>query len=585
MEKGVIVKVSGPLVQAEGMRSSRMYDVVRVGEGKLVGEIIRMEGDIASIQVYEETEGLKVGDPVFQTGYPLVVELGPGLLRNIFDGIQRPLSKLEASGDFILRGLEMPPLDRDKKWKFTPCVKKGDNLVAGDIVGDVQETPILLHRIMLPPGTEGEITDIREGLFTVEEPVGSIRTAAGEKPFFMMHKWPVRQRRPFKRKLPPDQPLVTGQRIIDTLFPVMKGGTACIPGPFGSGKTVVLHQVAKWADAQVVVYIGCGERGNEMADVLIEFPELKDPSSGRPLMERTVLIANTSNMPVAAREASIYTGITLGEYFRDMGYSVALMADSTSRWAEALREISGRMEEMPGEEGYPAYLGTSVASFYERAGKVSCLGQKENSGSLSVIGAVSPPGGDLTDPVVQMTLRVVKVFWGLDEKLAYQRHFPAINWLSSYSLYEENIKNFLEQEIGADFVKNRKETLSILEKESELNEIVRLVGMETLSAQDRLVLETARSIREDFLHQSAFDERDAYTTLKKQYRMLNSILIFHRLASRAIEKGASVEDILEMPVREAIVKARYISPEKLGEFDSLDSGISASFAEKQNKQE
>jgi len=582
MEKGTIIKVSGPLVQAEGMESSRMYDVVRVGEARLVGEIIRMEGDTASIQVYEETEGLKVGDPVFETGEPLVVELGPGLLKNIFDGIQRPLSKLETKGDFILRGLEMPSLDRETKWKFTPRVKKGDILEGGDVVGEVQETPLLVHKIMLPPMMKGEITDIKEGEFTVEEAIGKISTGNEEKTFSLMQKWPVRQRRPVKSKLPPDQPLVTGQRVIDTLFPVMKGGTACIPGPFGSGKTVVLHQVAKWADTQVIVYIGCGERGNEMADVLIEFPELKDPSSDRPLMERTVLIANTSNMPVAAREASIYTGITMGEYFRDMGYSVALMADSTSRWAEALREISGRMEEMPGEEGYPAYLGTSVASFYERAGKISCMGQKEKTGSLSVIGAVSPPGGDLTDPVVQMTLRVVKVFWGLDDRLAYQRHFPAINWLTSYSLYEDNIRDFLEKEIAPDFIQNKKETLSILEKESELNEIVRLVGMETLSAQDRLLLETARSIREDFLHQSAFDERDAYTTLKKQYRMLNSILLFHRLAGKAIEKGVLAEEILDMPVRQKIVNARYISPENLADFDKTDAEITGAFAMEKN---
>jgi len=578
MENGKVIKVSGPLVQAEGLKGSKMYDVVRVGEARLVGEIIRMESSIASIQVYEETEGLKVGDPVFATGAPLVVELGPGLLQNIFDGIQRPLSRLEEKGDFILRGMELPALDRNKKWAFKPSAGKGDMLEGGDLLGNVEETPLLIHKIMLPPFMKGELTDIKEGAFTVEEEIGKIKTARGEEPLFLMHKWPVRQRRPVKNKIAPDEPLVTGQRVIDTFFPVMKGGTACIPGPFGSGKTVVLHQIAKWADAQVVVYIGCGERGNEMADVLIEFPELKDPSSDRPLMERTVLIANTSNMPVAAREASIYTGITLGEYFRDMGYSVALMADSTSRWAEALREISGRMEEMPGEEGYPAYLGTSVASFYERAGKVACLGKQEKTGSLSVIGAVSPPGGDLTDPVVQMTLRVVKVFWGLDDRLAYQRHFPAINWLTSYSLYEENIREYLAKEISPDFTGNKKEALSILEQESELNEIVRLVGMETLSLQDKLVLETARSIREDFLHQSAFDERDAYTTIKKQHRMLNSILLFHRLASKAVDGGQKVENIMEMPVREKIVKTRYLPPGKTEEFDAVDKEIEDSFS-------
>ncbi|MBN1445734.1 MAG: V-type ATP synthase subunit A [Candidatus Omnitrophica bacterium] len=580
MDKGKIIKVSGPLVQAEGMKSSRMYDVVQVGEDKLVGEIIRLDGETASIQVYEETEGLKVGDPVFDTGAPLTVELGPGLLTNIFDGILRPLSRIEKKGDFIFRGIQMPALDREKKWEFVPAVKKGDRVEGGDIVGEVQETAILVHRIMVPPGVKGEISDIKKGSFTVEEEIGRIKTEdKGEEPLYLMQKWPVRMRRPVRGKKPPSEPLVTGQRVIDTLFPVLKGGTACIPGPFGSGKTVVMQAVAKWADSQVVVYIGCGERGNEMADVLMEFPELKDPASGRPLMERTVLIANTSNMPVAAREASIYTGITLGEYFRDMGYSVALMADSTSRWAEALREISGRMEEMPGEEGYPAYLGTSVASFYERAGRVVCLGSEDGKeGSLSVIGAVSPPGGDLTDPVVQMTLRVVKVFWGLDDRLAYQRHFPAVNWLTSYSLYEENIKPYLHKEIAPDFTDIRHEALSILEKEAELNEIVRLVGMETLSVQDRLILETARSIREDFLHQSAFDERDAFTTLRRQYRMLKVILLFHHLAADELQKGTALEKIMEMSVRTHIVKMRYIAPEETeGEFDKIEEEIRGAF--------
>ncbi len=579
MEEGKIVKVSGPLVVAEGMKKSKMFDVVRVGEEKLVGEIIKIEGDVASIQVYEETEGLKVGDPVFGTGNPLLVELGPGLLTNIFDGIQRPLTKIEEKGDFIFRGVDIPAIDRNKKWDFKPIVKKGDEVEEGDIIGEVQETPLLVHKIMVPPGIKGEIVEIKEGLFTVEDEIAKVKTEKGEIPIKMLQKWPVRVPRPVKRRESPDTPLVTGQRVIDTFFPILKGGTACIPGPFGSGKTVVLHQIAKWADSQIVIYIGCGERGNEMADVLIEFPELKDPASGRPLMERTVLIANTSNMPVAAREASIYTGVTLGEYFRDMGYSVALMADSTSRWAEALREISGRMEEMPGEEGYPAYLGTRVASFYERAGKVICLGKDGRSGSLSLIGAVSPPGGDLTDPVVQMTLRVVKVFWGLDDRLAYQRHFPAINWLTSYSLYENNVREYLEREIAPDFLKLRAESLSILEKESELLEIVRLVGMETISVQDRLILETARSIREDFLHQSAFDERDAYTTLKKQYRMLRAILLFHTLALAAIERGKSLDEILKNPVKEDIVRMRYIPEDKLEEFDALEEKIKNSFKE------
>ena len=485
---------------------------------------------------------------------------------------------LATTGDFITKGIQIPALDREKKWDFKSLVKKGDMVSGGDIIGEVKETGILLHKIMVPPGESGEVINIKQGSFTVEEEIGRIKREDGkEVPLFLMQKWPVRIKRPVKAKMPPCEPLVTGQRVIDTLFPVLKGGTACIPGPFGSGKTVVLHMIAKWANSQVVVYIGCGERGNEMADVLIEFPELKDPATGRPLMERTVLIANTSNMPVAAREASIYTGITIAEYFRDMGYSVALMADSTSRWAEALREISGRLEEMPGEEGYPAYLGTSVASFYERAGRAICLGDRE--GTLSVIGAVSPPGGDLTDPVVQMTLKVVKVYWGLDDRLAYQRHFPAINWLTSYSLYEESIRGYLEKEVAPDFPSIRQEALSILEKEAELTEIVRLVGMETLSAQDRLVLDTARAIREDFLHQSAFDDRDAYTTLKKQYRMLKAILLFHHYASEAIDKGASIEKIRHLPVKEEIVKMRYIPHPKVDEeFDRLESVIKQSFA-------
>ncbi|NLG11545.1 MAG: V-type ATP synthase subunit A [Elusimicrobia bacterium] len=576
MDKGKIVKVSGPLVQAEGMKSVRMYDVVRVGEDKLIGEIIRIEGDIVSIQVYEETEGLKVGDPVVGTGLPLVVELGPGLLSNIFDGIQRPLTQLEITGDFIVKGTQMPALDRKIKWQFTPLKKAGDVVGGGDFIGEVQETEILTHKIMVPPGVAGEIIEIKQGSFNVEEEVGRVRRKDGEEePLYLMQKWPVRMKRPVQEKRPPVEPLVTGQRVIDMLFPVAKGGTACVPGPFGSGKTVILHAIAKWADAQIIVYIGCGERGNEMADVLIEFPELKDPGTGRSLMERTVLIANTSNMPVAAREASVYTGITIAEYFRDMGYSVALMADSTSRWAEALREISGRLEEMPGEEGYPAYLGTTVASFYERAGRSLCLGGRE--GALSVIGAVSPPGGDLTDPVVQMTLKVVKVYWGLDDTLAYQRHFPAINWLSSYSLYEASVREFFEKNVAQDVPSIRQEALSILEKESELIEIVRLVGMETLSANDRLILDTAKTIREDFLHQLAFDDRDAYTTLKKQYRMLKAIILFHRYASRAIEQGVPVDKISAFPVKEDIVSMRYIPHSKEGAFDLLEQAIKDAF--------
>ncbi|MCM8818316.1 MAG: V-type ATP synthase subunit A [Candidatus Omnitrophica bacterium] len=577
MDIGKIIRVSGPLVQAEGMKTSKMFDVVRVGEEKLLGEIIRLEGDIASIQVYEETEGLKVGDPVFGTGEPLRVELGPGLFKNIFDGIQRPLSQIEKKGDFIIRGIDIPSLDRTIKWEFKPIVKKGEYVESGDIIGIVQETPLILHKIMVPYGISGEIIEIKEGNFTVEEEIGKVKTKNGVVSLYLMQKWPVRKPRPFKKRLNPDTPLVTGQRVIDTLFPILKGGTACIPGPFGSGKTVVLHQIAKWADSEIVIYIGCGERGNEMADVLIEFPELKDPKSGRPLIERTCLIANTSNMPVAAREASIYTGVTIGEYFRDMGYSVALMADSTSRWAEALREISGRMEEMPGEEGYPAYLGTRIASFYERSGKVICLGKDDRIGSLSLLGAVSPPGGDLTDPVVQMTLRVVKVFWGLDDQLAYQRHFPAINWLTSYSLYERNIERYVREKVAPDFLEIRSTAISLLEKEAELLEIVRLVGMETLSPTDKLILEISRSIREDFLHQSAFDEQDAYTTLKKQYLMLKTIILFYMKCLKEIEKGKSVEEILKNPVREEIARMKYIPEDNLEEISKLQEKISTLF--------
>ena len=578
MDKGKITMVAGPLVKAEGLKQAKMFDVAKVGEQQLVGEIIKIEAGTASIQVYEETEGLKVGDPVFETGHPLLVELGPGLLQNIFDGIQRPLLKLEEEGDFIYRGITIPSLDREKKWEFKPSVKEGDEVKEGDIIGEVAETSLIVHKILVPPAVKGKIVQIEGGLFTVEQPVAKVQTHDKKTiDLTLMQKWPVRLKRPFAQRLKPLDPLVTGQRIIDTFFPILKGGTACIPGPFGSGKTVVLHQIAKWANSQIVIYVGCGERGNEMADVLLEFPKLIDPSTGKSLMERTVLIANTSNMPVAAREASIYTGITLGEYFRDMGYSVALMADSTSRWAEALREISGRMEEMPGEEGYPAYLGTRIASFYERGGKTVCLGKDKREGSLSITGAVSPPGGDLTDPVVQMTLRVVKVFWGLDDRLAYQRHFPAINWLTSYSLYQQDISPYFQKEINPDFPEIRNRSLSLLERESELLEIVRLVGMETLSVEDRLSLETARSIREDFLHQSAFDDRDAYTTLQKQYRMLKTILIFHDFALKAIKKQKRLDDILKLPVRQDITIMRYIPENKLEEIDKIEEKIASAF--------
>ncbi len=569
-KQGKIVKVSGPLVEAVGMDEAKMYDVVKVGEQRLIGEIIRLSGEKAYIQVYEETEGLGPGDPVFLSGEPLVVELGPGLLDSIYDGIQRPLGRIrEETGDYIGRGLTINALPREKKWNFKPLVKKGEAVEAGDILGKVEETPLVEHRIMVPLGIKGKVDSIKEGSFTVEEEIAKING----KSIAMLSRWPVRNPRPFKERLAPVKPLVTGQRVIDSLFPVTKGGTACIPGPFGSGKTVVLHQIAKWADSQVIVYIGCGERGNEMADVLLEFPKLNDPKTGRPLTERTILIANTSNMPVAAREASIYTGITIGEYYRDMGYDVALMADSTSRWAEALREISGRMEEMPGEEGYPAYLGTRVASFYERAGRVINLGSKNVEGTLSVIGAVSPPGGDLTDPVVQQTLRVVKVFWGLDERLAYQRHFPAINWLTSYSLHTRNLQEFLKTEIGEEMPNLRETVIEILQREAEILEIVRLVGMETISEEDKLLLETARTLREDFLHQSAFDEKDAYTSLSKQYRMLKLILLSYDLFKESLKKGIELKKILALPIREKIAKIKYIPEENLEKIGELEEEL------------
>ncbi len=574
MQKGVIIKVSGPLVIADRMSDARMYDVVMVSDMKLIGEIIELRGEKASIQVYEETEGLGPGDPVYSTGEPLSVELGPGLLTSIYDGIQRPLNKImEIAGNSITRGIHVPGLDRDKRWDFKPTVKKGDKVMPGDIIGTVQETSIVLHKVMMPMGIEGEIAEIKSGEFKITDTIATVKSKENTYDVNMMQKWPVRKPRLAKEKLAPCIPLITGQRIIDAFCPIAKGGTACVPGPFGAGKTVIQHQLAKWADAEVIVFVGCGERGNEMTDVLLEFPELKDPKSGEPLMKRTVLIANTSNMPVAAREASIYTGITIAEYFRDMGYSVAIMADSTSRWAEALREMSGRLEEMPGEEGYPAYLPTRAAEFYERAGRVICLGQDNREGALSAIGAVSPPGGDLSDPVVQATLKVVKVFWSLEDWLAYQRHFPAINWLTSYSLYHNNLKDYFLEKVSSEWTNIRQESMKILQEEAELKEIARLVGVEALSPEGRLTLETARSLREDFLHQIAFDEVDTYTSFAKQFKMLNIILDFHHLSQSALNDGASVTDIFNLPVREKVARMRYITEDKLDQYDELKKEI------------
>jgi V/A-type H+-transporting ATPase subunit A len=563
MVQGTIVKVSGPLVIAEGMRNANMFDVVRVSEHRLIGEIIEMHGDRASIQVYEETAGLGPGEPVVSTDAPLSVELGPGLIEKIFDGIQRPLDVMRNMvGSNITRGIEVNALDRERKWTFQPVVEKGTIVQAGDIIGTVQETVIVEHRIMVPYGIEGIIEDIYEGEFTVEDTVARIKKNSGEiVDVKMVQKWPVRRGRPYKEKLPPESPMVTGQRVIDTLFPLAKGGVAAVPGPFGSGKTVVQHQLAKWADADIVVYIGCGERGNEMTDVLLEFPELKDPRTGESLMKRTVLIANTSDMPVAAREASIYTGITIAEYFRDMGYSVALMADSTSRWAEALREMSGRLEEMPGEEGYPAYLSSRLAQFYERAGRVISLGTDGREGSLTAIGAVSPPGGDLSEPVTQATLRIVKVFWGLDAGLAYRRHFPAISWLLSYSLYLDRLDEWNNENVARDWKSLRTDVMRVLQEEAELEEIVRLVGVDALSSAERLTLEAAKSIREDYLHQNAFHEVDTYTSLQKQYRMLKLIMAFYYKGKKALEAGVPIRELFALPVRERIGRAKY-TPEK-----------------------
>jgi len=556
---GTIIKVSGPLVIAEGMKDANMFDVVRVSNQHLIGEVIEMRGDKASIQVYEETAGLGPGEPVVTTGYPLSVELGPGLIEKMYDGIQRPLAKMrEIAGSNITRGIDVKAIDREALWEFIPTAKVGDSVTSGDIIGEVNETVLVVHKIMVPNNISGKITDIKSGQFTVEDTVATIQTEKGEEiNLTMLQKWPVRVGRPYKQKLPPEMPLVTGQRVIDTMFPIAKGGVAAVPGPFGSGKTVVQHQLAKWADADIVVYIGCGERGNEMTDVLMEFPELKDPKTGQSLMKRTVLIANTSDMPVAAREASIYTGITIAEYFRDMGYSVALMADSTSRWAEALREMSGRLEEMPGEEGYPAYLGSRLAQFYERAGRVLSNGTTPREGALTAIGAVSPPGGDISEPVSQATLRIVKVFWGLDSSLAYRRHFPAINWLTSYSLYLDTLQNWFGANVSPEWNALRAETMRILSEEAELNEIVQLVGVDALSSEDRVTLEVARSIREDYLHQNAFHEIDTYTSLTKQYRLLKLIMMFFENAKEAVKNGASIEEISSVAVLEKIGRAKY----------------------------
>lgn len=577
MDEGRIVKVAGPLVVAENMSFANMFDVVRVGEKKLIGEIIEMRGDKASIQVYEETAGLGPGDWVTSENTELSVELGPGLMTNMFDGIQRPLEEMrKIAGSNISRGVEVRALDRRKKWEFVPTMEAGCRVVAGDIIGTVQETEVLLHKIMIPFGIEGELIRIESGSFTVDETIAVVRTENGEKDICMMQRWPVRRARKYVEKKAPSVPFITGQRTIDTFFPIAKGGTACIPGPFGSGKTVVQHQLAKWSDVDVVVYIGCGERGNEMTDVLMEFPELKDPRSGKSLMQRTVLIANTSDMPVAAREASIYTGITIAEYFRDMGYDVAVMADSTSRWAEALREMSGRLEEMPGEEGYPAYLTSRLAQFYERAGDVICLGSDKRRGSLTAIGAVSPAGGDLSDPVAQATMRIVKVFWGLDSSLAYRRHFPAINWLNSYSLYFDRIADFITSNIDKRWKELSREALRLLQVESELEEIVKLVGVDALSYPDRLILEAARSIREDYLQQDAFNESDAFASPQKQARLLRIIMEYYDKAVHCLEEGASFFDLISLPVRDRIGLAKQFSNTEFNEeFDEIEKELSS----------
>ena len=571
MKTGRIIKVSGPLVVAEGMEEANIYDVVKVGEKKLIGEIIEMRGDKASIQVYEETTGIGTGDPVITTGEPLSLELGPGLIESMFDGIQRPLDAFEraAKSPFLVRGIAVNALDREKVWTFVPTVKEGDEVEAGDVIGTVQETAVVLHKIMVPYGVSGKVKSIKGGDFTVDSTVCVVETAKGDRELSLMQKWPARKGRPYATKLKPDAPMTTGQRVIDTFFPVTKGGAAAVPGPFGAGKTVTQHQIAKWGDAEIVVYVGCGERGNEMTDVLNEFPELIDPKTGQSLMKRTVLIANTSNMPVAAREASIYTGITIAEYFRDMGYSVSIMADSTSRWAEALREMSGRLEEMPGDEGYPAYLGSRLAEYYERAGRVICLGKDGREGAVTAIGAVSPPGGDISEPVTQSTLRIVKVFWGLDAQLAYKRHFPAINWLSSYSLYADTVDSYFNREVAPDWSELRMEAMALLQEEASLEEIVRLIGIDALSAQDRLKLEVAKSIREDYLQQNSFHEVDTYTSLEKQYRMLKLVILFKKEAERALEAGVYLNDILNLEVRDKVARAKYIEEKNISRTDEI----------------
>lgn len=585
--KGTIKKVAGPLVIATGMRDANMFDVVHVSDQMLTGEIIEMHGDEASIQVYEETSGLGPGEPVVSTGVPMSVELGPGLITSIYDGIQRPLDAImKVCGNNLKRGIHVDSLDREKKWNFVPTAEIGEEVSGGDVLGTVQETEVVEQKIMVPPDVKGKVKELKSGEFTVTETIAVIETEKGDREIQLMQRWPVRKSRPYTEKLRPDKPLITGQRVVDAFFPIAKGGTAAVPGPFGSGKTVIQHQLAKWAEADIVVYIGCGERGNEMTDVLNEFPALVDPKTGRSLMERTVLIANTSDMPVAAREASIYTGITIAEYFRDMGYSVALMADSTSRWAEALREMSGRLEEMPGEEGYPAYLGSRLAQFYERAGHVIALGKDGRDGALSVIGAVSPQGGDISEPVSQATLRIVKVFWGLDSNLAYQRHFPAINWLTSYSLYLDSMEKWFNEEVEPGWMSARQEMMSLLQDESKLNEIVQMVGMDALSPADRLKMEAAKSIREDFLNQNSFDEVDTYSSLRKQYLMMRLVMSFYEKAKVALEKGANVENLIAMPSREAIGRFKYTPEDKIeDEFTRINDLLDREVAEALNKED
>ncbi len=576
---GTVIKVSGPLVVARGLAGAQMYGMARVGKLGLFGEIIEVRGDRYSIQVYEETEGLAPGEPVVTTGEALSVELGPGVMQSIYDGVQRPLDVIkEQHGEYITRGVVAPALVREKKWQFKPAAREGQEVAAGDVLGTVQETPLVLHKVMVPPGVKGRVAEVGSGDLTVENVCARIDTPEGAVEVKLAQRWPVRRGRPVARKLAQTEPLTTGQRVLDMFFPLTKGGTACVPGPFGSGKTVVQHQLAKWADAQIIVYVGCGERGNEMTDVLQEFPHLKDPRSGRPLMERTVMVANTSNMPVAAREASVFTGITMAEYYRDMGYSVALMADSTSRWAEAMREISGRLEEMPGEEGYPAYLASRIASFYERSGLVDCLGSDGRKGSLSIIGAVSPPGGDMSEPVVQATLRVVKVFWGLDDRLAFARHFPAINWLSSYSLYQNVVDEAMNANVDPEWRSNRRAAMVLLQRESELEELVRLVGMDALAPAERLLLEAAKMVREDFLHQNAFDELDTYTSVELQFRLLDVILYYYEMARKTLDEGGVLEEVLNIPVKEEVARGKLIDEKEINKFDEMRKKVGEQLA-------